>query len=241
MNGTLFTLFFLIIFSPSLVSATPSTIIWIPSVDIQPYKKVHFGLDTYVKTAKQDSISEPTVTNMGFTVGILPFKNVQMELGCDLRDVGGDHTYPLLFNGKIGMPEGSLFKEAPAFVLGGYDFGTKGNVTDFNITYLLIAKTLPFIGRLSLGYYKGNEALLVNRFGNKEEKGLLLAWDRVITEISNRLWLAIDYQEGKSLYGALSFGAAWKVYPEFSILFGYMIFNEPFYQPTFTVQFDVDF
>ena len=31
----------------TIASATPSTQIWIPSTDIQPYKTVHFGFDTY--------------------------------------------------------------------------------------------------------------------------------------------------------------------------------------------------
>ena len=36
--------------APTTVSATPSTQIWIPSTDIQPYKTAHFGFDTYVRT-----------------------------------------------------------------------------------------------------------------------------------------------------------------------------------------------
>lgn len=225
----------------SLAFATPSTQIWIPSTDIQPYKKVHFGLDTYIKTASQDGFTEPTVTNLGLTVGVLPFEKFQMEVGLDYRDVGGSHTYPLLFNAKIGTPEDALFNYSPAIAIGGYDFGTKKDISDYNIVYALIAKTIGKLGRLSAGYYTGNDNLLLDINGDKDHHGLLLSWDRTISEISDKLWLAVDYQGGKNSYGALSFGAAWKFAPNVGMILGYDIYNESFYKPTATIQVDIDF
>src|SRR5450759_2668496 len=35
--------------------ATPSTQIWIPSTDIQPYKTVHLNIDSYVRTKPEGS------------------------------------------------------------------------------------------------------------------------------------------------------------------------------------------
>lgn len=224
-----------------LAYATPSTQIWIPSTDIQAFKKMHLGIDTYIKTQSRDGITEATVTNIGLTTGVLPFEKFQMEVGIDYRDTGGDHTYPFLFNAKLGIPEGALFKDSPAFAAGGYDFGTKDDVTDYNIVYALVAKTFGKLGRLSGGYYNGNDKLLLDINGNKDNDGVLLSWDRTISEISDKLWAAIDYQGGENSYGALSFAFSWKFAPNVSIIFGYDIYNESTYKPTATIQLDVDF
>lgn len=221
--------------------ATPSTHIWIPSQDIQPFKKIHFGLDTYIKTQSQDGVTEPTVTNLGLTAGVLPFEKIQMELGIDYRDIGGVHTDPLYFNAKLGAPEDALFKGSPALVIGGYDFGTKKDTTDYNIVYGMAGKTIGDLGRVCVGYYTGNNKLLVDINGVKDNSGIMFAWDRTISEISDKLWAAIDYQGGKNGYGALSFGASWKFAPNVSVIFGYDIYNESRYKPTATIQLDIDF
>ncbi|MBI4688253.1 MAG: hypothetical protein HY756_10845 [Nitrospirae bacterium] len=230
-----------LILSAGIAYATPSTQIWIPSTDIQPFKKFHFGVDTYIKTQSQNGVTEPTVTNIGLTVGILPFEKVQMEVGIDYRDIGGDHTYPLYFNAKLGVPEDALFKGSPAFAIGGFDFGTKDNMTDYNIVYGLVAKTIGKLGRFSAGYYTGNDDLLKDINGNDDEHGVLLSWDRTMSEISDKLWAAIDYQGGENGYGALSFGVAWKFAPNVGVIFGYDIYNESTYKPTATIQLDIDF
>lgn len=235
------TLLATIAFMADIAHATPSTQIWIPSTDMQPFKKFHFGLDTYIKTKSQDGTTEPTVTNVGFTVGVLPFEKVQMEVGIDYRDIGGEHTYPLYFNAKLCTPEDVLFKGSPAIAVGGYDFGTKNNVTNYNILYGLVAKTVGKFGRLSAGYYIGNDKLLLDINGNKDNHGILLSWDRTMSEISDKLWAAIDYQGGKSSYGALSFGFSWKFAPNVGVIFGYDIYNESRYKPTATIQLDIDF
>jgi len=225
----------------AIANATPSTQIWIPSTDVQPFKKMHLGIDTYIKTQSRDGTTEPTVTNIGLTMGVLPSEKIQMEVGIDYRDTGGDHTYPLYFNAKIGMPEDALFIGSPGIAVGGYDFGTKNNVTNYNIVYGLVAKTFGNFGRLSAGYYSGNDELLLDINGNKDNHGVLFSWDRTITEVSDKLWTAIDYQGGKNSYGGLSFGVAWKFAPNLSVIFGYDIYNESSYKPTATIQLDIDF
>ncbi len=231
----------LLVLFAGIAYATPSTQIWIPSTDIQPFKKFHFGLDSYIKTKSQDGTKEPTVTNIGLTAGVLPFEKIQMELGIDYRDIGGNHTDPLYFNAKLGAPEDAMFKGSPALAFGGYDFGTESDVTNYNIFYGLIAKTLGKFGRLSAGYYIGNKDLLVDVDGNKDNQGLLLSWDRTISELSDKLWAAVDYQGGDNGYGALSFGVAWKFAPNVGVIFGYDIYNESAYKPTATIQLDIDF
>lgn len=221
--------------------ATPSTLIWIPSTDIQPYKKVHLGADTYIKTKGHNGVTEPTVTNLGLTVGVLPWEKFQMEVGIDYRDIGGNHAYPMYCNAKLGIPEGAIFRNSPAIAVGGYDFGTEKNVSDYNIVYASAAKTFGKFGRLSAGYYRGNDRLFLDINGNNDNSGVLLAWDRSISEISDKLWLGVDYQGGKNTYGALSFGMAWKFAPEIGMIFGYDVYNESFYKPTATIQIDIDY
>lgn len=87
------------------VSATPSTQIWIPSTDIQGFGVLHLGWDSYIKTESHAGLYEGTVTNGGITVGVLPFKNIGLEIGIDYRDISAVHQYPVYFNAKLGVPE----------------------------------------------------------------------------------------------------------------------------------------
>src|SRR5665647_3911001 len=153
----------------STAKATPSTIIWIPSIDFQTFKTMHLGIDNYIRTSKDNGVRGAGIYDFGLTLGVLPFKKIQAEIGIDYLTMG-DNVYddhPLYFNAKIGTPEGALFKGAPALAIGAYNFGTKTNLTNYNIAYGLIAKTVPFVGRLSVGYYTGNEKVLTDDKGAK--------------------------------------------------------------------------
>jgi hypothetical protein len=239
------------------INATPSTQIWIPSTDIQGFGVLHLGWDSYIKTESglDPAIAppngyEPTVTNGGITVGVLPFKNLGLEVGIDYRDISDSHQYPIYFNAKLGVPEDAFFKYMPAIAVGSFDLGTKtsgSNLTNFNITYGLIAKNIWKLGRFSLGYYNGNDkALLVAK---KDANGILASWDRTISEISDKLWLAIDYMGSKNSYGAVSFGLSYAIVPDASFIIGYDIWNDINYvgapsafkaKPTMTVQVDIN-
>jgi len=111
------------------------------------------------------------------------------------------------------------------------------------LIYALVARTLPVLGRLSAGYYVGTNKVLLDRNGNKENDGALLSWDRTMTEISDKLWLANDYQGGKYAVGAFSVGASWAFTKNISVIFGYDIYNDTKVagQNTFTTQIDINF
>ncbi len=224
--------------------ATPSTQIWIPSTDIQPFNKWHFGFDQYIKVKKTDAgTRETTVVNNGITVGVLPFEKIQAEIGIDQRTISLEpyDSNPLYYNAKIGTPEDSLFKGSPAIAVGGYDFGTKKDLTDFNLIYGVVAKTFGAAGRFSVGYYAGNDKLLLNKNGEKDATGVLASWDRTISEISDKLWVAVDYQGAENGYGATSLGIAWKFAPNVGVIVGYDIFtNKDALKPTATFQIDID-
>lgn len=242
------------------IFATPSTQIWIPSTDFQGFKTFHLGLDNYIRVNNEaPSIlnNETTTTrgagiyDAGITAGILPFSKIQAEVGIDYLSMG-DGIYdksPAYFNLKVGSPEDSLFKGCPGIAIGGYNFGTKKDLTNYNIMYALVAKTIPILGRISVGYYTGSKTLLVDELGVASNSGLLLSWDRAMTEISDKLWLAVDYQGGKNYLGALNLGFSWAFSKNVSVIFAYDIYNNPkaLYNTnnvnvnSFTTQLDINF
>ncbi|MGB7568533.1 MAG: hypothetical protein WBM07_11785, partial [Chitinivibrionales bacterium] len=178
----LLTIGFLIMTMYNFVSATPSTQIWMPSTDIQGFGVFHLGWDTYIKTESNPLYGgdEPTVTNGGITVGVLPFKKIGLEIGIDYRDIGGYHQYPIYLNAKLGTPEDAFFKYQPAIAIGSFDLGTHytGDFpTNYNVTYGLIAKNIWKLGRFSLGYYQGNNSLLLNYDNFKKDGSGVLVWD----------------------------------------------------------------
>src|SRR3989304_5818666 len=146
--------------------ATPSTHVWAPSTDVQAYGVAHVTSDIYVPVKKidldvpADGIPDRpgTITNLGLTVGVLPYEKVGLEVGFD--HIEGQ--YPLYLNAKLGIPENAYGDFFPAIAVGGYSIGTKSDVTDYNIYYGKVAKTLGPAGRLSVGYYTGNDKLLVD-------------------------------------------------------------------------------
>ena len=239
-------------FANELTFSTPSTQIWIPSTDFQKWKTMHLGLDNYIRTSNISSgvRGAGVFFDAGFTTGLLPFEKFQGEIGVDYLYMGDSNydNYPVYFNAKIGLPEDALFKGSPAIALGAYNFGLKKNLTNYNIIYGEIAKTIPILGRISVGYYTGNDKVLVDENLKKANSGVLLSWDRTMTEISDKLWLAVDYQGGKNYLGALSFGASWAFSKNVSVIFGYDIYNNKnaYYNTnnqnanTFTAQVDIN-
>ncbi len=241
--------------------ATPSTQIWIPSTDIQPYKTFHLGIDNYFRasgvpkatTASRDA----NVMDIGPVVGVLPFEKLQMEVGFDYLVIANDpnDNHPFSGNFKLGTPEDSLFKFSPAIAVGMYNVGPSQGANapaitaGQNIAYVLAAKTLPEIGkipslgRISAGYYRGAKGALVDTNGKSANEGVLLSWDRTMTEISDKLWLAVDYQGGNNVDGALNVGFSWAFAKNVSVIFAYDIYKEKALagNNTFTTQLDINF
>lgn len=227
--------------SAGIALATPSTQIWIPSTDIQKFGTGHLGIDNYVATEGDTTTdsSAASVYVLGLTAGVLPFEKVQAEVGIDYISIGGAaDDYPYYFNAKVATPEGALFAGSPALAVGGYNFGSETADTNQNIGYGLIAKTLPVVGRFSVGYFEANsDALTIGA----DNSGVLASWDRTLTEISPKLWAAVDYQGGDTALGALSFGLSWAFADNVSVIAGYDIYNNKAFYDTFTTQLDINF
>lgn len=230
---------------PLAAGATPSTQIWIPSTDVQKYDTFHLNYDTYISARKETNGTwKAPLSVIGPTMGVFTSEKLQAEAGFDLMRSGtAADANPLYLHAKLAAPEGKLFKDSPAFAFGGYNFGTKKNVTDQDIVYALAARTLPKYGRLSAGYYAGNSAVLLDQNGKCANNGLLLSWDRTISEVSDKLWAAVDYQGGRSALGALNLGVSWNFSANTSVLFGYDIYNNAKVagRNTYTMQLDINF
>jgi hypothetical protein len=231
--------------------STPSTQLWIPSTDFQKWKTLHLGLDNYARTSKNNGVRGAGIFDIGLTTGLLPFEKFQGEIGIDYLYMGDNiyDNHPIYFNVKIGLPENALFKGSPALAIGGYNIGLKKNLTDYNIVFGIISKTIPIVGRISAGYYTGNEKVLVDENLKKANGGILLSLDRTMSEISDKLWLSVDYQGGKNFFGVLNFGFSWSFSKNVSVIFAYDIWNNKnvFYNSkdanvdSFTVQVDINF
>jgi hypothetical protein len=226
----------------SSAMATPSTQIWIPSTDAKDFKNIHIDIDNYARFASDPSVAGTNMYNIGLSAGVLPFENIKLEVGVDFLKID-DKAYdehPFYINAKLATPEGAFgIKELPAFAVGGYNLSTV-SATQQNIVYALVAKTLPVVGRLSVGGYTSNEDL----YGKKDNKGILASLDRSIPEISDKLWLAVDYMGGNNANGALSVGGSWAFSKQISLIVGAVFFNpfqevKPGGKPTLTTQIDI--
>jgi hypothetical protein len=212
----------------SLSFATPSTELWTSgTTDIQPYGVTHIGIDNYFTVFKKFTDGAGAFpTDAGLTVGILPFSKVQMEIGIDLME---PLDYPIMGNAKFGIPEDAFFKGQPGLAAGIFNVGTKKDVTDYDIGYAAVGKTIPVIGRLFIGAYMGNKNVL----GGITNKGITVAWDRSFFPSksagradSNRLLLCVDLATGKNVYGGGGVGIAFYFNENISLLTGPVFFND---------------
>jgi len=254
-----------VVLASGVAMATPSTQIWIPSTDVQAYKTLHLGIDNYFR-ASAVSKSAPTasaqrdanVMDIGLTAGVLPFEKLQMEIGFDYLVIANNpnDNHPVSGNFKLATPEDSLFKWSPALAVGMYNIGFSQSASNApyitagqNIMYALTAKTLPAIGpvpslgRISAGYYNGSRRALHNYDTKVDNDGLLLSWDRTISEISDKLWLGVDYMSGHNVNSSLNVGASWAFSKNVSVIFGYDIYKDKRVagNNTFTTQLDINF
>ena len=205
------------------VLATPSTLIWIPSTDIQADRTWHLGIDSYFTPR---NTGQATVYDIGPEYG---FADGRAEAGVDYIS---PNDSPLFFNAKYLLtPEHG---RTPAVALGLQNWGTKKGVTDFNMAYLLGSKTLG-AARLTLGYCHGKQSTL------GRDPDMLLAGVDGYLDQAKKWWGAVDYQSGRNAFGALSAGVAYSFAPNVSVIFGYDWMQAPGLKDTVTTQLDINF
>jgi hypothetical protein len=227
--------------------ATPTGTFWTPmSIDIQSYKVTHLGIDNYFTVNKKASSGEQGAfpTDLGLTLGVLPFEKIQMEVGIDANY---PTDYPYSFNAKVGAPEEALFKYSPALQVGIYGAGTKDKVTNANIVYGVIGKSIPEVGRLSVGPYFGNKDILKNASGDKENTGFMVAFDRAFLPAKDaagneysKVVVAADYASGKNSVGGYGIGVNYYFTKDISLLTGPVFFNEKAINGTWKLSTQLD-
>lgn len=202
-------------FLPPRTFATPSTLIWIPSTDIQAVGTTHFGVDVYA----------PTEGSSLLVTG-LTFGSRKIEYGFDyLRQDGLED--PLRLNIKALLRDEG--KHTPRIVIGAFDIGS-GAAS--NIAYMLASKSIGTC-RVTGGWAIGKKSTM-----GEDNSTVLLGVD---ANLSDRWWGAIDYQSGKSGFGALSAGISYRFTPKTSLILGYDWYNASELSDTLTVQLDIDF
>lgn len=232
--------------------ATPSTTYWTPMTpDIQPYGVLHIGVDNYFTINKSTRAGGGAFpTDVGLTMGVLPFEKLQMEVGIDYLQPqnwvdtgpGKFQVSPYSFNAKLGTPEDVWFKGSPALAVGYFGgfahHNVPGNLTSLNTFYGMIGKTIPYIGRFSVGPYIGNDRTLVNGRGNKDNTGFMVAFDHGFLPVMakgkdgkeepayNRFVLAADYASGNNVLGGGGVGLYYYFTKDISLLTGPVWFNE---------------
>ncbi len=229
----------------AIAEATPSTTYWTPMTpDIQPFGVLHIGVDNYFTVGKNTRAGAGSLpTDVGLTMGVLPFEKIQMEVGVDMLEPENwappaTNVSPYSYNAKLGSPENVWFKGSPALYVGYFNGGfahhnVPSNLTALDTFYGTIGKTIPYIGRISVGPYIGNSRSLVNGYGNKDNKGWMVAFDHGFLPAKdkegneyNRIVLAADYASGNNVLGGGGVGIYYYFTKDISLLTGPVWFNE---------------
>ena len=194
--------------------ATPSTLVWIPSTDIQPAGTTHLGYDAYSPD------SGDTLTDLGLTFG-----TGKVEYGVDYLSITGIED-PVRLNAKLLLADETA--SSPRLAVGAMDFG--GDAAS-NMVYLVGSKTFP-AARCTFGVCTGKE----NALGD-DNTMLLVGLDK---QISPKWWAGVDYQSGRSGFGALNAGVAYCFTPNANLIAGYDWYNDSSLADTLTLQLDVN-
>jgi hypothetical protein len=204
--------------------ALPTQTVWMPNDKTQTDGRFRFDSDvrfTLDKRASDTDIQVPFIDE-GVTYGLFNNNTVAGELGFDWWEPQAqDNLRCLHFHFKFAVIEEDKF---PGVVLGFYNFGVKSNTTDQNILYLGLGKTWD-PGHFFLGYFAGNQNVLVDERGNPQNTGLMFSWERMFPSVGKHFGLTADFQSSTSQVGAVNFAVEWKVKDAYQVQLGYDIFN----------------
>ncbi len=211
--------------------AGPTGQINIPSVDAKSLKEVTINVSNNVRFST-DSDAGPNLYDIGVVTGLLPYEKIKLEVGADYGTTGVATKQPMTYNVKLATTEDALFVGLPAFAIGGYNLGNittdaiNSGTNAQNIYYGLVAKTFGKAGRFSVGGYIGDKAVLVNASKDGDNTGVIASWDRTISEVSDKLWVGVDYMSGNNGDGEFSVGGSWAFSKQITLLSGVTFYNE---------------
>jgi len=222
--------------------STPSTTYFTPcTIDIQPARVTHLGVDNYFGFGTSNPSAE-FPTDIGPEWGAQLTSKFAMEYGFDI--LSSPYITPFFLNAKFGYRENAITKNAPAIQLGFFNFGTKRGTTNNqqDIAYLIIGKSLPGgKTRLAASYYIGNAASLKSSAGEVQNTGYMAAIDCQL--VPGKWVLAGDYASGKNIIGGGGVGVYYYFNKDISLLTGPVWFNDKGLNGSVkaTVQLDINF
>lgn len=205
------------------VFATPSTLVTIPSTDIQAAGTWHLGMDTLVPMSASESVP---FADLGLTYGVHP----RVEIGVDLISPADN---PLWLNAKVLVltPDQSPVPVA----VGVYNYGTN-EPENQQVLYAVGSYVLPVADgvRLTAGGWQANDT--ATSIG-AEDTGLMLGLDKTI----GPWWLGADYLSGDSALGSVNVGVGYALTDSIGIIMGYDYYNASGATDAVNFQLDVNF
>jgi hypothetical protein len=231
----------------SSAAASPTTTWWAPATPAtQAFAVPHVTYDTYFGTESLYPI------DMGLTMGVIPSDKIGLELGFDFfyptTTANGGVDVPIALNAKLGLAEGAFGSWQPGVGAGIFGVGFKEDVTNYNVLTLVLGKTLPKVGILSVGGYFGlNDELLVNAEGEARRLGLLASWQSPVLDVPriDKLLFVADVSTGDNSLGAAGTGVFVYFTPSIALGVGPVYFFTPELQPggarwMWSMQLDID-
>ncbi len=201
------------------VYATPSTLVSIPSTDIQPKGIYHLGSDTFLP----EDGSGAATSDIGLTYGLDP----RVEIGVDNFSGTVD---PLTFNAKVLItPMGS---KVPVAVGISNLALKKDSAWDQQMVYIVGSYVTDAGPRVTFGGYTSNE----NIVGSPKD-GILLGVDYQ----QGKWWYGIDYISGENGLGTVNPGVGYNFADNVGVILGYDKYNNSEFKNTMNLQVDINF
>jgi hypothetical protein len=198
--------------------ATPSTLVTIPSTDIQAAKVWHLGSDSY-----QAEDGSAALSDTGLTYGA----SSRVEVGVDLFSPAAS---PATLNAKVLLTEPGK-AEIPV-AAGIYNVGKSGSAFDQRIAYLVASKSFDDGTRFTLGGYSARKSTV-----GDTNTGVMAGAEY----LKGDWWYAVDYLSGENAIGSINAGVAYTFAPNTSVIFGYDDFNAEGLVNTYNIQVDINF
>ncbi|MHB9023600.1 MAG: hypothetical protein ACYC7E_05415 [Armatimonadota bacterium] len=215
MRGFLVTL---LLFAVVPILATPSTLVTIPSTDIQATGVWHLGVDSFIAT----DYSQGSFVDTGLTYGITP----RIEVGVDYFS---GQASPVYGNAKVLLLSPG---QSPIAVAVGIFNAADSAKSGQNVWYLVGSAKVDAL-RFTLGGYKGS----AGQFGPDDDSGLLAG----IELIRGKWWYAADYISGDNALGSWNVGIGYALSDKIGVILGYDTYTLAGVSPTMNIQFDVNF
>lgn len=209
----------LLLLAGSQLLATPSTLLTIPSTDIQPKGVWHLGADSVIFGGGAEA-APASFVDVGLTYGMTS----RLEVGIDL--VSGQDN-PLWGNAKYQLlaPESSPL----ALAVGVYN-AASSRTTNQQIAYVVGSTTVSDV-RFTLGGYAGRKEALAG-----DDTGILAGIDLT----RGKWWYGADYAGGKNAIGSWNVGIGYALTEKIGVIVGYDNYHTPDASDGYNIQFDVN-